>query len=204
MFPRVSPRPRSERAVRTGGLPSHGAQPFPGRVWVRRVSLIPRNITRGKSGEYQAHRASPIPGVFVYPLRTQWRKTSARLRPAAPSRPRTARNAEGHCKKTPPPPPRAGALPAAHGHSRHLLAERHLARFPARPRTAPRGPSGLRASPRQSARMCGERAELSAAHFNDAFSVPAPEGQFPSNSFLKSGKILKHRGLFCLFCFLWG
>lgn len=105
MFPRVSPRPRSERAVRTGGLPSHGAQPFPGRVWVRRVSLIPRNITRGKSGEYRAHRASPIPGVFVYPLRTQWRKTSARLRPAAPSRPRTARNAEGHCKQPPSPPP---------------------------------------------------------------------------------------------------
>lgn len=115
MFPRVSPRPRSERAVRTGGLPSHGAQPFPGRVWVRRVSLIPRNITRGKSGEYRAHRASPIPGVFVYPLRTQWRKTSARLRPAAPSRPRTARNAEGHCKQPSPPAPVPSPQPTPTG-----------------------------------------------------------------------------------------
>lgn len=110
MFPRVSPRPRSERAMRRGGLPSHGAEPFPSRVWVRRGSLTPRNITRGESGGYGAHRASPIPGFFYISLP---HTVGENCSEAAPSRTRTACNAAGHSEQPPRCPPRI-PLPRAH------------------------------------------------------------------------------------------
>lgn len=101
MFPRVSPRPRSERAMRRGGLPSHGAEPFPSRVWVRRGSLTLTNITRGESGGYGAHRASPIPGFFYISLP---HIVGENCSEAAPSRTRTACNAAGHSEQPPPVP----------------------------------------------------------------------------------------------------